>query len=125
MPSPIRLSSRWTRKKPTVGASTPTTAPAANARRMNTRSSKRRPGGGRLRDEGALLLATGEARHRPPREVREADSLECLVDRLAILAPQPADRPERRASGLHDLPHGHGGVHADACPLREVADSRA
>src|SRR6059058_6247873 len=39
MPSPIRLSSRCTRKKPTVGASTPTIAPAANASRMNSRSS--------------------------------------------------------------------------------------
>ena len=39
MPSPIRLSCRWTRKKPTAGASRPTIAPAANASRMNSRSS--------------------------------------------------------------------------------------
>src|SRR5919204_60958 len=36
MPSPIRLMRRWTRKKPTAGASTPTTAPAAKASRMKS-----------------------------------------------------------------------------------------
>src|SRR6266851_8938431 len=41
MPSPIRLISRCTRKKPTVGASIPTIAPAANASRMNSKSSMR------------------------------------------------------------------------------------
>src|SRR3954454_13603064 len=41
IPSPIRLICLWTRKKPTVGASTPTIAPAANASRMNSRSSMR------------------------------------------------------------------------------------
>src|SRR6185436_5566951 len=39
IPSPIRLIRRWTRKKPTAGASTPTTAPAPNASRMNSWSS--------------------------------------------------------------------------------------
>src|SRR5438093_3451113 len=39
MPSPTRLNLRWTRKKPTAGASTPTTMPAPNASRMNSRSS--------------------------------------------------------------------------------------
>src|SRR5215207_8617690 len=38
LPSPIRLSWRWTRKKPTAGASTPTIAPAARASRMNSES---------------------------------------------------------------------------------------
>src|SRR5215475_6234686 len=38
MPSPIRLSRRWTRKNPTAGASSPTIAPAANASRMNSLS---------------------------------------------------------------------------------------
>src|SRR4051794_25604522 len=37
-PSPIRLSWRWTRKKPTAGASRPTTTPATSASRMNSRS---------------------------------------------------------------------------------------
>src|SRR4029079_17322735 len=38
IPSPIRLICRWTRKNPTAGASTPTTAPVANAIRMNSAS---------------------------------------------------------------------------------------
>src|SRR5215218_5445544 len=38
MPSPIRLIRRWTRKNPTAGASTPTTAPVANASRMKSAS---------------------------------------------------------------------------------------
>src|SRR5919198_1209979 len=38
IPSPIRLMPRWTRKKPTAGASSPTTAPAANAKRMKSTS---------------------------------------------------------------------------------------
>src|SRR5262245_17172229 len=41
MPSPIRLIRRWTRKNPTAGARTPTTAPAPKARRMNSCSSMR------------------------------------------------------------------------------------
>src|SRR5919201_1365756 len=41
MPSPIRLRRRWTRKKPTAGARMPTTIPAPNASRMNSRSSMR------------------------------------------------------------------------------------
>src|SRR5262245_51934593 len=38
IPSPMRLMRRWTRKKPTAGASTPITAPAAKASRMNSNS---------------------------------------------------------------------------------------
>src|SRR5436309_12861357 len=38
IPSPIRLSRRWTRKKPTAGASSPTTVPLAKASRMNSGS---------------------------------------------------------------------------------------
>src|SRR4051794_33730524 len=41
IPSPIRLIRRWTRKKPTAGASTPTTAPAPKASLMNSWSSMR------------------------------------------------------------------------------------
>src|SRR5690242_21405799 len=39
MPSPTSDCLRWTRKNPTVGASTPTIAPTPNASRMNSRSS--------------------------------------------------------------------------------------
>src|SRR6476619_6747383 len=38
-PSPISEAFRSTRKNPTAGASSPTTAPVASARRMNSRSS--------------------------------------------------------------------------------------
>src|SRR2546423_14063738 len=38
IPSPIRLIRRWTRKNPTAGASTPTIAPVAKARRMKSAS---------------------------------------------------------------------------------------
>src|SRR5881409_3388045 len=155
----MRLISRWTRKKPTVGASTPTTAPAAKASRMNSRSSMRvrgvvpypgqlrrwpveddalahedealnevldsselvrdvedrdaelavqaveqccerllrldvdarcrlveheqlRPGRECFRDERALLLASGEARERAVRELRQPDALDRLADGL-------------------------------------------
>src|SRR5215218_7245319 len=175
MPSPIRLISRCTRKKPTVGATTPTIAPAANASRMNSRSSmdvrrvvpdtrqarrraveddpladedetadevldrpelvrdvedrhrelgvqpveqrgerllrldvdtrrrlvedeQRRARGERFRDEGALLLSAGEARQRPPREVRHPDPLERLVDRLPVLVPQASEQSQRGAT---------------------------
>src|ERR671938_468914 len=94
MPSPIRLIRRWTRKKPTAGASTPTTAPVANASRMNSDSSmdvrgvvpdpwelagrpvedeQLRVGGEGLRDEGALLLPAGEALQGAVGDVGEAD----------------------------------------------------
>src|SRR5262249_20797200 len=39
IPSPTSDCRRWTRKNPTVGASTPTMAPTPNASRMNSRSS--------------------------------------------------------------------------------------
>src|SRR5687768_7855215 len=43
MPSPTSDCRRWTRKKPTAGASTPTIAPEASARRMNSLSSMEVP----------------------------------------------------------------------------------
>src|SRR6188474_2835560 len=44
IPSPTSDWRRWTRKNPTAGASTPTIAPAARARRMNSLSSMDVPG---------------------------------------------------------------------------------
>src|SRR3954468_23715484 len=201
MASPIRLISRCTRKNPTVGASTPTIAPAANASRMNSRSSmdvrravpdagearrrpvvddpladedeaadellhgaelvrdvqerhrqvavepveerrerllrldvdprrrlvedeQRRARRERLRDERALLLPPREPCHRPPREVRHPDALQCLVDRLAVLAAKTAEQPERSTAGLDDLPDRRRRAHGDPRALREVADPR-
>src|SRR4029078_9586703 len=52
IPSPIRLICRWTRKNPTAGASTPTTAPVAKAMRMKSASKMKMgrvvPVGGKL-----------------------------------------------------------------------------
>src|SRR5712692_5216067 len=56
MPSPTRLRRRCTRKKPTAGASNPTTMPAPNASRMNSRSSMRVRG---------VVPDTGQVRRGP------------------------------------------------------------
>src|SRR5919108_5415930 len=53
MPSPMRLMFRWTRKNPTAGARSPTTAPVAKASRMNSDSSMRVRGVVPLRGEVA------------------------------------------------------------------------
>src|SRR6187200_1711341 len=172
IPSPIRLICRWTRKNPTAGASTPTTAPVANAIRMKSASrmdmrrvvpvgrelggraveddpaadeddtldepfhraelvrdvenrdaeslvqpaEKRaesllrvdvdtggrlveneelRLAGERLRDEGALLLATGEPLDRRCRSVLEADARDRVCDRPAV---GMAERPQEAAT---------------------------
>src|SRR5437773_6349148 len=202
IPSPIRLISRCTRKNPTVGASTPTIAPAANASRMNSRSSmgvrgvvpdarqvgrraveddslthqhqpadevldgaelvrdvedrhaelavqaieqrrerllrldvdtrgrlvehqEARLGRERLRDERALLLPTGEPRQRSLRERRQAHPLDRLVDRLAILGPQPPDEAQRRPAGLDELAYRHRRMQGDLRALGEVPDPPA
>src|SRR5205807_685820 len=128
MPSPIRLSSRCTRKKPTVGASTPTIAPAAKASRMNSRSSMhvRRvvPDPGEVRRiavEDDPLADEDE----PLREVPEPHAIERDVHGLPILPLEPPDEAARRAPGFDDLTHRRRRVHADGRPLREVADAFA
>ena len=82
-------------------------------------------GGERLGDERALLLPARELVQRPSRAVGEADALDRLGHRRAVLAAQPAVRPERRAAGLDDLAHRRRRVRADPRPLGEVADPRA
>src|SRR4029079_6002199 len=58
IPSPIRLICRWTRKNPTAGASTPTTAPVAKAIRMKSASRMNMgrvvPVGGKLRGRAVV-----------------------------------------------------------------------
>src|SRR5215208_932862 len=74
MPSPIRLRRRWTRKKPTAGASTPTTLPVAKARRMNSLSSM---------DVRRVVPDAGELRRRPVEDDRSAhqqDALDVALD---------------------------------------------
>src|SRR5436190_17667373 len=79
MPSPIRLSSRCTRKKPTVGASTPTIAPAANASRMNSRSSMHVRG---------VVPDAGERRRRAVEDdplAHEHEPLDDVLDRAELV----------------------------------------
>src|SRR5206468_11669697 len=74
MPSPIRLRRRCTRKNPTAGASSPTTMPAPNARRMNSRSSM---------GVGGVVPDTGQGRRRPVEDdaaAHEHDALDELLD---------------------------------------------
>src|SRR5215211_9534831 len=73
MPSPIRLIRRWTRKNPTAGASTPTTAPAANARRMKSASKM---------DMRGVVPGAGERRGCAVEDDRAADEHEPLDEAL-------------------------------------------
>src|SRR5439155_621056 len=87
MPSPMRDCRRWTRKKPTAGASTPTTAPAPKASRMNSDSNmdvrgvvpdSRQLVRGAVEDDRAAdeYDALDEALHRPElvRDVDDGDA---------------------------------------------------
>src|SRR5437764_14821708 len=100
MPSPIRLISRCTRKKPTVGASTPTIAPAANASRMNSRSSMgvrwvvpdaRQPG--RVAVEDDPLANEDEAADEP---LDGAELVRHVEDRHAEVAVQAVEQLRKR-----------------------------
>src|SRR5207253_5653975 len=73
MPSPIRLICRCTRKNPTTGATTPTTAPAANASRMNSRSSM---------SVRRVVPEAGQGMSRPVEHDLLADEHEALDDML-------------------------------------------
>src|SRR5437867_7103540 len=86
IPSPIRLSRRWTRKKPTAGASSPTTIPAANASRMNSRSSMRVRG---------VVPDTGQVRGRP------------VEDDLAAHEHDPLDEALHRAELVRHVEDRH------------------
>src|SRR5919198_976557 len=94
IPSPIRLISRCTRKKPTVGASTPTTIPAANASRMNSSSSMR------VRrvvpDAGQLLRATVE----DDPLAHEYESLHEPLDRAELVRDVEDRDPELAVEAL-------------------------
>src|SRR6476620_2313155 len=74
MPSPTRLRRRCTRKKPTAGASSPTTIPAPKASRMNSRSSMYVRG---------VVPDTGQGRRRPVEDdpaANEHDPLDEALD---------------------------------------------
>src|SRR5436309_11680612 len=79
MPSPTRLRRRWTRKNPTAGASNPTTMPAPNASRMNSRSSM---------DVRGVVPDTGQVRRRPVEDdlaADEHDPLDEVLDRAELV----------------------------------------
>src|SRR5439155_1168789 len=110
MPSPTRLSRRWTRKNPTAGASSPTTMPAPNASRMNSRSSMcvRR-----------VVPDTRQGRGGP------------VEDDLASNQDESFDESLDRAELVRDVQDGHAELVSQPLeqrvdrglrPLREVAD---
>src|SRR5262245_20246130 len=79
IPSPTRDCRRWTRKKPTAGASTPTTAPAPNARRMNSLWNM---GVSRVVPD-AGQLARGSVEH--DRAPHENEALHVVLDRAELV----------------------------------------
>src|SRR5688572_30906268 len=79
MPSPIRLMRRWTRKNPTAGASTPITAPAAKASRMNSESNM---------DVRGVVPDAGKVPRPAVEDDRAADeheSLDVALDRAELV----------------------------------------
>src|SRR5439155_21953017 len=96
MPSPIRLSRRWTRKKPTAGASRPTTMPAPNASRMNSRSSM---------DVRRVVPDTGQGRRRPVEDdalAHEHDPLDEVLDRPELVRDVQDRHPQVCAELLQE-----------------------
>src|SRR5436305_1927026 len=100
IPSPISVRRRWTRKKPMAGATRPTIAPAASARRMNSKSrmDMRRvvPEGGQLRRR-AVELDASAYEQQPVGEVLDGAELvrdveDCHVEFLLELAEQAGKR---------------------------------
>jgi hypothetical protein len=78
----------------------------------------------RLRDECTLLLATGQGAQPPAGERLQPDPLQCLIDRVVVVAIQPAEEMQRRASGFDDVANRRRRMQTDLRPLREVADAR-
>src|SRR3954454_3045050 len=198
IPSPIRLICRWTRKNPTAGASTPTTAPVAKAIRMKSASrmnmgrvvpvggelgggaveddaaadeddaldesphgaelvgdvedrdteslvqlaeeraesllrvdvdtggglvenEELRLAGEGLRDEGALLLATGQPLDRRCRPVLETDARDRVCDRLPVNGAERLQKASAGdAAGGHHLAHGGRRIDREPGALREI-----
>src|ERR687896_353426 len=139
----MRLSCRWTRKKPTAGASTPTIAPAAKARRMNSESNmdvrgvvpdagqltrrvvedeQRRLRRERLGDKCPLLLPAGQPGERAVGHGSEADTGDRLFDCTPVRSTQRAEQTAAdEAARGYDLAHGRGRVSAELRALGEVA----
>src|SRR3954449_12350742 len=105
MPSPIRLISRCTRKNPTVGARTPTIAPAANASRMNSRSSMRvRRVVPEVRERGRGSVEDDPLAHEYEsldRILDRAELVRDVQDRHAELAMKSREQIRERTLRLH------------------------
>src|SRR4029079_8939678 len=82
-----------------------------------------RPAGERLRDEGALLLATGEPLNRRRRPILEADTRDRVRDRIAVGTAERLQKPAPgAAAAVHLLAHGGGRVDREPGALGEVPD---
>src|SRR6266545_1454262 len=108
MPSPTRLRRRCTRKKPTAGARSPTTIPAPNASRMNSRSSM---------DVRGVVPDTGKGRRWPVEDDRLADEQDTF-DEVLHGAELVRDVEDGHAELLSELSQQRGDrllrLHVDA-----------
>src|SRR5947207_2798507 len=97
IPSPIRLSRRWTRKKPTAGASSPTTVPLAKASRMNS--------GSRM-DMRRVVPGCRQLRGRAVEDDRAADEhqpVDVGLDSAELMRDVEDRRPELFVELLEEL----------------------
>src|SRR5436190_20325160 len=108
IPSPIRLRRRWTRKKPTAGASSPTTMPLAKASRMNS--------GSRM-DMRGVVPRGGQLGGRAVEHDRAADedeSVDVGLDGAELVRHVEDRRPELLVEPLQEL--GERGLRLDVDP---------
>src|SRR5262245_52176190 len=95
---------RSTRKNPTAGARTPTTAPVASARRMNSRSSMLVT---ELVDVGRVVPDTGESRRWAVVDdaaADEDDPVDDVLDRAELVRDVEDRDPEALAELLEEEP---------------------
>src|SRR3954454_12760068 len=100
----MRLSRRWTRKKPTAGASSPTIAPAANASRMNSVSNMRVGGVvPRRRERARAAVEDDRAAHEHEAVDERLDRAELVRDEQdghGEIAVQLAEEQRERLLGV-------------------------
>ena len=76
-----------------------------------------------LGDEGPLLLAARESHERAVRDVGQPNSLDRLVDHLAISRPGPAEEPDTWEPPCGDhLANRRGSAHPELGALGQVPD---
>src|SRR5918995_6919626 len=87
---------------------------------------ERRLPGERFRDERALLHSTRESPDWVVGAMGEADALDRLGDQFAVVRSHRPEQPARGdPSGRYDLAHGGGGLRAELCALRQIAEQGA